>query len=110
MVLYNGARPWRASVKLSDHFKEFVKPKGTVMNMDCEYKAWVKRMTAQGISQGRADLLTKLLTQNIGAVPAKFKRRLQSATIEELDQWGINILHAQTPQEVFSKGPAAPWP
>ena len=92
--------------------KEFVNPKGTVMNMDREYKAWVKRMTAQGISQGinqgRSDLLTQQLTQKFGSVPAKYKRRLQSASIEELDQWGINILNAQTPEEVFENVPAPP--
>ncbi len=92
--------------------KEFVNPKGTSMNMDRAYKDWVRRMKAQGvsqgISQGRADLLTQQLAQKFGAVPVKIKRRLQSASIEELDRWGINILSAQTPEEVFSNPPAAP--
>lgn len=103
---------------------EFVNPKGTIMNMDRAYKDWVRRMKAQGvsqgisqglsqglsqgISQGRADLLSKLLTEKFGTVPPKFKRRLQSASIEELDQWGINILTAQTPEEVFGNAPSAP--
>jgi hypothetical protein len=42
--------------------QEFVNPKGTIMNMDREYKAWVKRMKAQGFSQGisQQDLLDLL--------------------------------------------------
>ena len=105
--------------------KEFVNPKGSSMNMEREHQNWVKMLEKEtlrkvrplilqegrqegrqeglqeGRQEGRVHSLTNMWVNKFGSLGTRTQKRLQSASCEELDRWSVNMLHAQTPAEVF---------
>ena len=55
----------------------------------------------QGISQGQARLLARQIEQRFGVLPAPLAARLQAATPEQLETWGLRLLDATHLSEVF---------
>lgn len=56
---------------------------------------------ARGEARGRAAMLLKQLPLNFGALAPEVVERLQSASIEELDQWAERILTATSLEDAL---------
>lgn len=57
----------------------------------------------QGKAEGRAEVLLRLLARRFGALPDEYTRRVQTATMPELDRWTDRILDATTLAAVFAE-------
>lgn len=67
-----------------------------------EYRSeFARRYFGQGLVEGRAALLQRLLARRFGALPAETTERLSTATIDELDAIGERLLSAQTLDEAL---------
>lgn len=55
----------------------------------------------EGKLEGKCGLLEKILTRRFGPLPVWAKRRLASASSEQLDQWAERVLEAKSLQEVW---------
>jgi len=67
-----------------------------------EYQSeFAKRFLAQGEARGRAELLLKLLGHRFGSLSSESIRRVNTASIEELDALAERVLSAATVDEVF---------
>jgi hypothetical protein len=67
-----------------------------------EYQSeFARRYVAQGRSEGRADLLARLLAHRFGPLPDAAHERLATASIEELDAIGVRLLTAQSLPEAL---------
>ena len=62
---------------------------------------FARRYFGQGLAEGRAALLQRLLTQRFGPLPAEVTERLSAATIDELDAIGERLLSAATLKEAL---------
>ena len=68
-----------------------------------EYQSdFAKRYLAQGVAQGRAALIVKLLTLRFGQLDNETLVRIERASIEELDAIGERLLTAQTLQDALT--------
>jgi Domain of unknown function (DUF4351) len=56
----------------------------------------------QGMTQGEARLLTKLLTGRFGPLPAEVTARMEDADTDALETWAGRLLDARTLDEVFA--------
>lgn len=56
----------------------------------------------EGRLEGRYDLLEKILTRRFGPLPDWARRRLVSASSEQLDQWAERVLEAESLQAVLA--------
>ena len=56
-----------------------------------------------GIGQGQARLLTSQLEQRFGPLPEPQAKRIQSATPEKLENWGLRLLDAASLDDVFGR-------
>lgn len=56
----------------------------------------------EGRTEGRAEMLLRQLRRRFGELPATIHERLQTATIEQLDQWAERILVAAGLDDVFA--------
>jgi len=54
-----------------------------------------------GSRRGQAELLLRQLARKFGEVPEATDKRIRSATAAQLETWSLNILDAQTLDEVF---------
>ena len=60
------------------------------------------RSVQKRVEHDRASLLGKLLTKRFGSLPAKAKKKLQSAHADQLERWTLRVLDATRLDEVFS--------
>jgi hypothetical protein len=68
-----------------------------------EYQSdFAKRYVAEGLTQGRAALVTRQLTARFGALGEGVKGQIASKSIEELDAIGERLLTATTLQEALA--------
>jgi AcrR family transcriptional regulator len=66
---------------------------------------------AEGIVEGRSETILKLLTLKFGEINGATRKRVQTASIDELDRVAERIINASTLREVFAdKLPPAPLP
>ncbi len=56
-----------------------------------------------GHKQGKSDLLSRLLYQRFGELPAWANSRLQQASVQELERWSLRVLDAQRLERVFEE-------
>ena len=69
-----------------------------------EYRSeFAKRYFGQGLAEGRAELILKLLTLRFGQLPEAARTTVQAARIEELDRMGERLLTAASLEEVLGK-------
>ncbi len=61
----------------------------------------IQKGIEQGMLKGESKLLTKLLTQRFGLLPAWSLQKIEQASSEELEQWGMTLLDADTLEDVF---------
>jgi predicted transposase/invertase (TIGR01784 family) len=61
---------------------------------------------AAGLAKGRVETLLKQLTLKFGQLTATTRKRVESASIDELDRLAERILSAQTLREIFADKPA----
>ena len=66
-------------------------------------RGWIERGLAQGIDQGRATLLGKLLTKRFGTISPETDQLLRSAHSDQLERWALRLIDAVTLEEVFSE-------
>ena len=55
----------------------------------------------QGKTEGKADILLRQLRRKFHDLPSDVIERMQTATIDQLDDWSDRILDAKTLDEVF---------
>lgn len=55
----------------------------------------------EGREEGKRNLLKRQLTRRFGAIDPAILQRLDSATSDQLEQWGLNLLDATSWDEVF---------
>jgi hypothetical protein len=56
----------------------------------------------QGVGRGQARLLNLLIQQRFGPLSVEVEARLQAATPEQLEAWGVRLLTAGNLEEVFA--------
>jgi hypothetical protein len=56
----------------------------------------------EGRQEGEVALLQRQLVRKFGPLPEALQRRIQSATPDQLETWSLNILDAQTLEDVFA--------
>ncbi|MBI1789650.1 MAG: DUF4351 domain-containing protein [Acidobacteria bacterium] len=56
----------------------------------------------EGKLEGEVALLRRLLERRFGSLPGWVIERLQSASTDTLEEWGVRVLNAQTLEEVLS--------
>jgi len=64
-------------------------------------RGYVAQGMAEGLAQGRATLIARLLTLRFGVLTEKAQRTIAEASIAELDAMGERLLTARTLDEVF---------
>ena len=69
-----------------------------------EERNWELRWMKQGLEQGRQEgraLLQSQLKHRFGSVDAEAQRRIETAAPNQLEQWALNLLDAQSLEQVF---------
>ena len=66
---------------------------------------WAHGYKAEGVQQGEALALQKLLTKRCGAIPADITARIATASVEEIEAWFDRAIEARSFDDVF--GPTA---
>jgi len=64
---------------------------------------FAKRYYGQGLAEGRAELILKLLTLRFGDLPEAARTAIQAARIEELDRVGERLLTAASLEQALGK-------
>jgi len=57
--------------------------------------------TQRGVAKGEANLLLRLIRRRFGTVDDTVTQRIQSADSTHLETWSLNILDADTLDDVF---------
>ncbi len=63
---------------------------------------WKLEGKQEGIREGQADLLLRLIERRFGAVPDAVTQRIHDADESALTLWSLNVLDAATLEDVFS--------
>jgi len=58
-------------------------------------------LIGDALRRGELSMLVKLLNRKFGPLPDDITHKLQKATIEQLTQWGENVLFADSLDDVF---------
>lgn len=72
-------------------------------------KSWDQQILQQGIEQGieqgivtgEAKILIRQLEKRFGIVPKSWMQKIQNATADELEDWSLKLLDAETLEDVF---------
>ncbi|MDN5842902.1 MAG: DUF4351 domain-containing protein [Alcaligenaceae bacterium] len=64
----------------------------------------IEKGVQKGKLEGESDLLLRLLARKFGGVPKVAKERIHAASSAQLETWSLNILDAETLDEVFMDG------
>jgi hypothetical protein len=67
----------------------------------------IEKGLQQGMQQGEALLLRRLLVRRFGALPLWVESRLAEAALVELEAWGDAVLDAKSLEDVFISRPSA---
>ena len=65
-------------------------------------ETFIEQGRAEGRAEGRADFLLMQLERKFGALSEDSRRRVQSASDEELTSWGVRVLTAVALDDVFA--------
>jgi hypothetical protein len=76
-------------------------------NMSADIRALINEyeqtLRKEGHKDGERRLLLRLLRSRFGELPAQIVSRVNAADVDDLEQWGERILHAQTIDAVFAE-------
>ena len=61
-----------------------------------------QRGVQQGLATGERTLLLRLLTRRFGPLDEATRKKLESASTEDLEHWADNVLNARSLEEVFT--------
>jgi flagellar biosynthesis/type III secretory pathway protein FliH len=64
----------------------------------------VKKGRQEGMQQGEALALQKLLAKRFGVIPAEITARIASASREQIELWFDRAIEAERMDEVFESG------
>ena len=64
---------------------------------------WTKEWFEQGQITGESRMLAKLLRKRFGDLPSTILEKINSASEQELETWGLNLLDANSLDEVFKQ-------
>ena len=59
---------------------------------------------AKARTEGAADQLNKMLEHRFGALADSVERRIRAASVDELNDWAVAVLDAETLDDVFANG------
>jgi hypothetical protein len=62
---------------------------------------FAERFTQQGLQQGEAKIITRLLERRFGPLPEEARRRIENADAETLLEWSDRVLTAQSLDQVL---------
>ena len=62
---------------------------------------WTKEWFEQGQITDESRMLVKLLQKRFGDLPSTILEKINSASEQELETWGLNLLDAKSLDEVF---------
>jgi len=65
--------------------------------------SWTRQWKEEGRLEGESTLLQKLFERRFGPLPEWASQRLAEATGEQLEAWALDVLDADTPEDVFEK-------
>ena len=65
-------------------------------------RSWTHQWKMEGRKEGESALLQRLLSRKFGPIPADVLARLRGASSGELETWGLNLLDADTLDDVFT--------
>ena len=65
----------------------------------------VEKGRQEGRQEGEAALLKRLLARRFGALPDAVQVRLTTADVDQLEEWAIKVLDAESLDEVFDQRP-----
>lgn len=65
-------------------------------------KQWLEEGREEGLAQGRAEVLLKLLRLKFGSLPESAEEKVRQASLEELDRWAERVLSAQSLEETLA--------
>ena len=72
------------------------------------YKNWSRQWLLEGMEKGAAAILLRQLERKFGALSADAVTRVEQATHAQVELWSLNLLDAETLDEVFASGNGAP--
>jgi len=64
-------------------------------------RSWTHQWKMEGVQEGEVAVLLRLLTRKFGVLPEPIEKRVRGATTAQLETWSLNILDAETLEEVF---------
>ena len=65
----------------------------------------IEKGRQEGRQEGEAALLKRLLARRFGALPDAVQVRLTTADVDQLEEWAIKVLDAESLDEVFDQRP-----
>jgi hypothetical protein len=85
--------------------QEVVKQEGQKMpiTVDMGETIWGKELFEQGERRGEALILQRQLTKRFGSLPQWAVEKIAQAQNEQLEQWSLQLLEAETLEAVFAQ-------
>ncbi len=65
---------------------------------------WIEQGKAEGKLEGAANQLSKVLAHRFGALADSVERRISSASADEINDWAVAVLYAESLDDVFTHG------
>ena len=93
-----------AELEAIDKYWDMVRVERTLKNAHIkEVKESIEKGREEGVQQGEATFLKRLLEQRFGKLDAGYLKRLEEASPEQLLAWGEKILDAQLLSDIFGQ-------
>lgn len=77
------------------------------MSLATRFDLWAQQYRQEGEQrgkqEGKAELLQRLLVRRFGPLPHELVQRLTSATADQLELWGDQVLDARSLADVFAE-------
>jgi flagellar biosynthesis/type III secretory pathway protein FliH len=89
----------KAMATLSERLRE----EGLKQGLEQGMKQGMQQGMQQGRLEGEATLLKRQISRRFGALDDATEKRLEMATIEELERWAENVLDARELEDVFTQ-------
>ena len=71
------------------------------LDIDMSESIWAIQGTERGLKQGEAQMLLRQLNHLFGPLATSVQDRLSQATKEQLEDWSLRTLRAQSLADVF---------
>ena len=68
-------------------------------------ESYIREGEAKGRAEGWASILNRQLERRFGSLPAAVRKRIRSASVQELESWADAVLDAPTLEAVFGEPP-----